>query len=48
MLPDGTGIAVSSRLHDPQSLVCYKIDITQNFIVLSYIHHPKAQILLCR
>ena len=30
------------------SLVCYKSDITPNCIVLSYLHHPKAQALLCK
>ena len=29
------------------SLSCNSVT-TQNFIVLSYLHHPKAQILLCR
>ena len=30
-----------------KSLVCCKSDTTQNFIVLSYLQHPKAQKLLC-
>ena len=30
------------------SLVCCNSDITQNFVVLSYFHHPKAQKLLRR
>ena len=37
----------ASNLRTISSLSCNSVT-TQNFIVLSYLHHPKAQILLCR